>query len=755
MDGTELLQYNVLKDFDFELLNSPKFKEDSVREEITAPLLRALGYSLKKPNVIHRSVTLKDPWLKTGSKKLQLTYVPDYVLEAADSYRWVLDAKAPDENVLDLGHIGQVYSYARHHEIRAKRFALCNGRQLAIFSDDRQEPLLVAGLQELAHHWPAITVLLSPAAFESERQTAQPTLIVAPGIMPFDYSTVIPPRSITRFQKQTAKRHHGIHGYFTKQVFSVVQTYIRTFTNPGDIVFDPFGGGGVTPIEAVMTDRVGIHLDLNPLSVFMVRALACPVDRNVFGEAYDWVVESFRKQRPRSPKACEKVLAKCWYPKNVPLPPTSDVEFLHQIYSKEQLTELALLRHIIVQVKDENSRLCLLLMFSSTLNKINLTYHASGERSEGRGDSAIFRYYRYRIAPRYSPQDTLAVFQGKLKRLINAKGEISSKLKPGEEYKLSVLQGTATSVALPDESVDYIYTDPPYGAKINYLDLSVMWNAWLQLPVSDEDMEQEIIEGGSMRKSIDDYRRLMTQSMQEIYRVLRFDRWMSFVFAHKDPRYWHLIIAAAEGAGFEYRNAVRQNNGQSSFKKRQKPFKILQGQLIINFRKVRSPKALAAAVLGPDTTRIVRETIEEAIATNHGATLEEINDALVIRGLEQGFLHVLSKEFGDVTPFVVENFDFDPKHKLYLIRPARKLGGHIDLEVRAEYYVVSFLRGQHQDGVDPTFDEIVLNVMPLLRNGTTPDDQTFGKILDKVAVKAAVGRFRLKPQSGQIVFDLK
>lgn len=755
MDGTELLQYNVLKEFDFDLLNSSGFKEDSVREEITAPLLRALGFSLKKPNMIHRSVTLKDPYLMTGSKKLPLSYVPDYVLEAAGAYRWVLDAKAPDEDVLDQNHIGQVYSHARHHEIRVKRYAICNGRQLAIFSDDHKDPLLVVGLQELAHHWPAITLLLSPAAFESEPVLGQPTLIVTPGTTSFDYSTATPPRSITNFKKQSAKRHHGIHGYFTKQVFSVVQAYIRAFTKPGDVVFDPFGGGGVTPIEAVMTDRVGIHLDLNPLSVFMVRTLACPIRRDVFADAYDSIVKAFEKNRPHSPSDCENILGKCWYPKEVPLPPTSDVEFLHQIYSQQQLAELALLRHLIMGVKDENSRLCLLLMFSSTLNKINLTYHASGERSDGRGDSAVFRYYRYRMAPRHSPQDTLTVFQGKLKRLLSAKGEISSKLKPGEEYKLSVLQGTATAVALPDESVDYIYTDPPYGAKINYLDLSVMWNAWLQFPVSDEDMEQEIIEGGSKQKTIEDYRRLMTQSMQEMYRVLKFERWMSFVFAHKDPRYWHLIIAAAEGAGFEYQNVVRQNNGQSSFKKRQKPFKVLQGQLIINFRKVRSPKALATAALGPDTARIVRETIEEAIATNHGATLDEINDALVIRGLEQGFLHVLSKEFADVTPFVIENFDFDPTRKVYLIRASRKLGGHIDLEVRAEYYVVSYLRAQNRDNIDPTFDEIVLNVMPLLRNGTTPDDQTFGKILEKVAVQVGVGRFKLKPDSGQIVLDLK
>ena len=41
-----------------------------------------------------------------------------------------------------------------------------------------------------------------------------------------------------------------------------------------------------------------------------------------------------------------------------------------------------------------------------------------------------------------------------------------------------------------------------------------------------------------------------------MYRVLKYDRWMSFVFAHKDPEFWHLIIDTAESCGFEYIGAA-------------------------------------------------------------------------------------------------------------------------------------------------------------------------------------------------------
>ena len=152
---------------------------------------------------------------------------------------------------------------------------------------------------------------------------------------------------------------------------------------------------------------------------------------------------------------------------------------------------------------------------------------------------------------------------------------------------------------------------------------------------------------------------MLAQSIKEMARVLKYDRWMSFVFAHQDPAYWHLIIDAAESVGFEYAGAVKQNNGQTSFKKRQNPFTVLSGQLIINFRKVRNPKTIGKVELGAPVMDVVMETIESVIAMNHGATVEQINNELVIRGLELGFLHILAKEYADLTPLLMQSFEFN------------------------------------------------------------------------------------------------
>jgi 16S rRNA G966 N2-methylase RsmD len=733
--------------FDPSLLDDPDFKEDSVREEICHPLLLRLGYASSGSSRIIRSKTLAHPFIMIGSKKRPINTTPDYLLSVDKKYRWLLDAKAPGENIVSGKHVEQAYSYAIHPEIRAQFFALCNGGRFTLFDIHDQVPLLNFELKHLDIEWPALTNFLSPDSFR--RVTDAPK--IQPELPPLDYPNIKPPSEITIFQKQAAKRHHGVHGYFTRQVWSVVQKYIETFTRPGDLVLDPFGGSGVTFIEALVLGRKAIHIDINPLSKFVVETLASGVDVGALTENFTETVVEFTKKRPKTNADIDAALKKYPYPKGVVLPANSDVRTIEELFDRRQLAELALLKSIIVKVKDESCRQHLLLMFSGLLNKINLTYHASKGRTEGRGDSAIFRYYRYRIAHTSPRLDIIHVFRSRLKRVLAAKEELRPYLSKVDMRESKVLQGSATDMkAIEDRSIDYIYADPPYGAKISYLDLSTMWNAWLDFSLSERDFEEEAIEGGELKKSKQQYADLIAESIKEMYRALKFNRWMSFVFAHKDPAYWHLIVECAEKAGFEYAGAVRQNNGQTSFKKRQNPFTVLSGQLIINFKKVANPRSILAAKLGMDIADIIQETIEGTIAANHGATLEQINDGLVIRGLELGFLHVLSQEYRDLTPLLRERFQYEPLDQKYYIKKNSKFKTHVDVRLRVRYYLLSYMRGMEHKGVFPNFDDIVLSVMPLLKNGITPPKQTVLSVLESVANRDSNGRWRLKKDQGEL-----
>lgn len=140
---------NPLENFSFTALDDPAFKEDAVREEIIAPLLRSIGYTATGPHRIVRSKVLTHPYVMFGASKRKLTLIPDYTLLTENVPRFVLDAKAPSESVTEGNNVAQVYSYAIHPEIRAWNYGLCNGRQLALFDVRSIAPRQVYDLTRL------------------------------------------------------------------------------------------------------------------------------------------------------------------------------------------------------------------------------------------------------------------------------------------------------------------------------------------------------------------------------------------------------------------------------------------------------------------------------------------------------------------------------------------------------------------------------------------------------------------------------
>lgn len=733
---------------------NPDFKEDSVREVIILPILRALGYPQSD---IVRSKTLKHPFLKIGSnKKREIQLVPDYILKVENSYAWVLDAKSPSEKVNNSDNVEQVFMYASHPEIRSTYFALCNGTEFTLYKlDSTNEPILYFGLVDLEFNWEKLKMLLAPSSFHTGKIINYDTTNATAKISgAFDYG-IRPLLEEIEVKKRSTKRHFGVHGYFTKQAWNVVSDYINNFSKPGDLVLDPFGGSGVTAIEALMKNRKAISIDINPLAVFLVQSLIAPVNQVKLAEAFDDVIAEYQKKKPNNEEEIKEALKKYPHPTGHALPKGSDVPTVELLFSDKQTAELGLLKSIIKKQKNENIRKSLLLMFSGLVTKMNLTYHTGNTATrDGQGNASAFQYYRYRIAPDPKDVDIVKYYSLRFKKIAEAKKEMEYYINEKTINNAQIIKGTATNLKfLPKESVDYIYTDPPYGKKIPYLDLSVMWNAWLDLDVTEQDKKEEAIEGGEQQKSKDQYNQLIADSIKEMYRVLKFDRWLSFVFAHKDPEFWHLIIDTAESCGFEYIGAVPQKNGQTSFKKRQNPFTVLSGQLIINFRKVKNPRAIMKANLGMDIADIVMQTIEGIIAKNHGATLEQINDELIIKGLELGFLDLLKKQYSDLTPILLDNFDYDENTEIFKIKTEARFTTHVDVRLRIRYYLISYLRRSEREGKLVHFDDIIYAIIPLLKNGSTPENQTVLNVLEDIAERVGEDSWKLKTHGQGKLFE--
>lgn len=565
-------------------------------------------------------------------------------------------------------------------------------------------------------------------------------------------------------RRQAARRHYGVHPFFTRRAWNVVQEYIRNFTTQGDTVLDPFGGSGVTAIEALVLGRRAIHVDISPLANFITEQIAIsPVDTIKLNDGFLAVQKkSMRRilelyEKPDAEIAQQEV--PYWYPTGVRLPPNADVDFVDQLFTPRCLCALSILLHHIKEVRDRKVRSLLLLAFSATLGKVNRTFVSTKGRAESRGGSTIFSIYRYHVPDNPVELNVWNQFEMRFRKIVAAKEETNQEI--GSNYsrdKCRVVLGSATKLTefIEPQSVDYIFTDPPYGAHISYLDLSTMWNAWLEFEISEEQWKLEVIENGSLKKTKLDYEGLLGESLDQMFRVLKTDSWLSVVFAHKDPSYWDTLVKSAQKSGFEYVNTVAQPlDVVWSMHKKKNPLHVLSGELILNFRKVENPRTIAIMDIGSDVVQVIKNCAELTIVQNHGASTEKVYEQMIPRLLEAGLLGEVKRKISDITPLLKQEFTFSSLDNQWHIKPNTKLGCFIPLHDRIRFYVRDYLVKCEKDGNLATFDNIVFSVMPQLVNGDQPTKQSILEVLEKIAHSSDKIHWSLSPLDAQLPLALE
>lgn len=154
-------------------------------------------------------------------------------------------------------------------------------------------------------------------------------------------------------------------------------------------------------------------------------------------------------------------------------------------------------------------------------------------------------------------------FTGKLDRLVKAFDAYRTKI-----GSTAVTTGSAASLPMPDSSVDYIFTDPPFGENLPYAELNFLVEAWHGV-ITDAKLDAIVDrskENRAAQKSLDDYRRLMAACFKEYYRVLKPGRWMTVVFSNTKASVWNGLQTALQEAGFVVANVSALDKQQGSFK---------------------------------------------------------------------------------------------------------------------------------------------------------------------------------------------
>ena len=152
-----------------------------------------------------------------------------------------------------------------------------------------------------------------------------------------------------------------------------------------------------------------------------------------------------------------------------------------------------------------------------------------------------------------------------------------AKIAPSRRSECRVNKGSAEDLDwLPDCSVDFIFTDPPFGGNIFYSDASMLYEAWLG-EFTDEKRElvyhrrskQQRQKDGYVFKTPEDYSNGMASAFREMFRVLKPGRWATVEFNNSDGAVFEAIKDGVRQAGFEIANMLLLDKEQKTFKQLQ------------------------------------------------------------------------------------------------------------------------------------------------------------------------------------------
>jgi len=418
------------------------------------------------------------------------------------------------------------------------------------------------------------------------------------------YESIQPIDTPIPADRQGAKRHYGVHPYFTRRPYNVVRRYVQHYSREGDLVLDPFGGSGVTAIEAFLENRIGIQNDINPLANFIAKGIADLTKGDI--ATYSAALDQIRDRCERrvreldmiSDASVAKALEKLPLPPNAPLPANSDVAHYHDLFSSRQLAALAMIREAVDDLSNRPARNAMRLAWSATLAKVNRTFLSAEGRAESRGGSSIFSIYRYKVAAKPVELQPWPTFYERAQNVLAAKTELDKAI----EYRKATggftghFQAHAYDIdELPDRigPVDYIFTDPPYGGHISYIDLSTLWNVWNGTLATQKNRQRELIVGGELNLPEDVYVKRLHDSIATCFKLLKRGGWLSVVFQHWSTAYFDAILTGAATAGGDLRAAISQiGDPVWSMHKKKGNQSVLAGELILTFLKTGRPKTV-------------------------------------------------------------------------------------------------------------------------------------------------------------------
>ena len=269
------------------------------------------------------------------------------------------------------------------------------------------------------------------------------------------------------------------------------------------------------------------------------------------------------------------------------------ITMIHHFHNQRQLNILGTIWDLI-ESKDQPIRNWLAFFFEQGIHTLSILNRFRSNQTSQSNQVMNGVYY---IPSSFAEISPWYRFEKKLKSFSETLEEYSSNTK----YSI-VSTGDCSSLNLKSDSIDYVFTDPPFGENIYYSDLNFLLESWHSV-LTDDEVEAIVYkarnEPGKV-KTIDDYSELMLSCFKEYHRVLKPGRWMSIVFSNSHASVWNALNSAIHGSGFMISTVTTMDTGAGSF--RQVTSSAVKANLVVNCFKPRNDQRALIKSNDPEAT---------------------------------------------------------------------------------------------------------------------------------------------------------
>lgn len=381
--------------------------------------------------------------------------------------------------------------------------------------------------------------------------------------------------------------------------------------------------------------------------------------------------------------------------------------------------------------------------------------------------SSFWAVHRYWIPEKYMEQNVWLLFRSAIKGrqgLLKGKedsNEVIEFYAEAEDFgdlddDANILISTQSALDLsgiPENSIDYVFTDPPYGGDIQYFELSTLWLSWLRGEGEDERFDlnwwdREITINPQQGKDFDYYHNRLHVAFREIFRVLKSGRFLTVTFHNTDVKVYNSIIRAVIFAGFELDKIIYQPPARASAKALLQPYGSAVGDYYIRFHK---PKKSFERVFEREADekrakKIILESVKKILIERGEPT--PLTDILKGHTLIYSELRKLGYRFFGANPESIREVLEGNRDKEFIFikgegwwfKEPSKYRLEVPLNERVELTVLDTLHRKVA-----TFDDILQDIYLSFTNAQTPSPNSVRDVVQEYAIPKA-GKWILKPR---------